>query len=354
MKRIIVILAILLITLTLITGCKGQTNSKGKIKIGFLLKTFQEERYKKDKKAFIDRANALGVEVIFDSCDGKANIQYNKFQNMLARGVKVIVLQPVSTGTAGNMVRLAHKDGVRVVGYDSLLQNGPLDVHIMQDSWAVGRLQGKAMINWFKKIKGAVKGNVCLIKGHPGDANAIAMSQGALSIIKANPGLKLIVNQYHERWAQDKATATTQNALTRYKNDIQAFICNNSGLARGVITALREQKLNNAKKVFVAGSDADEANIKLVAKGQQAVEIFKKIKPLAYKAAEVACLLAKNPKKSVKQLIAEKKLTIDRNINNKFADIPTIVTKIVLVNKDNIKSTVIKDGFHTKKAIYGQ
>ena len=86
-----------------------------KVKIGFLLKTMQEERYQRDRAAFLAKANALSAEVIFDSANNDEQTQLAAFENMLSRGARAIVLQPVNTGTAGSMVTLAHKNGVRVV-----------------------------------------------------------------------------------------------------------------------------------------------------------------------------------------------------------------------------------------------
>lgn len=319
-----------------------------KIKIGFLLKTMQEERYQRDKKAFTEKAESLGAEVIFDSANNNEQTQLDKFNNMLSQGVKVIVLQPVNTGTAGNMVKMANDEKVRVVGYDSMLVNGPLDAMVMQDSWAVGKLQGEAMLAWLTEKKGKLEGKVALIKGQPGDSNANAMSSGALEIIKANTGLELVAEESHEGWAPDKAMATSQNVLTKQGNKVDAFICNNSGMARGVIAALKDQGLDDANKVFVAGSDADLVNIQYVAQGKQAVEIWKKIDPLAQKAAEVAVTLAKNPDKPVKELVE-----VDREIDNGAVQVPTIVTPVVLVTKDNIDETIIAEGFYTKEQVYG-
>jgi len=351
-KKGLMVVAMLLVVSLFATGCFfGGTKQKdnGKIKIGFLLKTMQEERYQKDKAAFIKKAESLGAEVVFAAANNNARTQLSKFENMLAQGVDVIVLQPVNTGTAGNMVKMAHREGVKVVGYDSMLVNGPLDVHVMQDSWAVGKLQGEAMIDWLKEKKGKVEGNVVLIKGQPGDSNAIAMTSGAKKIIEENPGLNLVAEEWHEGWAPNKAMSTAENVLTKYNNDIDAFICNNSGMARGVISALKAQGLADADKVFVAGSDADLTNIRYVAQGIQTVDIFKKIKPLARTAAETAYKLAKNSKKDVKDVVEYEKL-----IDNGYMEVPTIITPIVKVTKDNIEETVIKAGFHTKEEIYGQ
>src|SRR5579871_4934927 len=118
----------------------GPAGAADKVKIGFLLKTMQEERYQRDKAAFLAKAKALSAEVIFDSANNDEQTQLAAFENMLSRGARAIVLQPVNTGTAGSMVTLAHKSGVKVIGYDAMLVNGPLDAMVMQDSWAVGKL----------------------------------------------------------------------------------------------------------------------------------------------------------------------------------------------------------------------
>jgi D-xylose transport system substrate-binding protein len=320
-----------------------------KIKIGFLLKTMQEERYQRDKAAFLTRAKALGADVIFDSANNDEQTQLAAFENMLSQGAQVIVLQPVNTGTAGGMVTSAHKSGVKVVGYDAMLLNGPLDAMVMQDSWAVGKLQAEAMVAWLKTKNGSVKGNVALIRGQPGDSNANTMSSGVLEVLKANPELRLVVDQSHESWSPDKAMATTENLLTKLGNKIDAVICNNSGMARGVIAALDAQGLASADKVFVAGSDADLVNIQYVAQGKEAAEVWKKIAPFAETAAETAVLLAQNPDKDPKTL-----LKIDRTINNGAVDVPTIVTPVVLVDRNNLDSTIIAEGFYTHLQVYGK
>jgi D-xylose transport system substrate-binding protein len=320
-----------------------------KIKIGFLLKTMQEERYQRDKAAFLARARALDADVIFDSANNDEQSQLSAFENMLSQGARVIVLQPVNTGTAASMVTSAHKAGVKVVGYDSMLLNGPLDAMVMQDSWAVGKLQAEAMVAWLKAKYGSVKGNVALIRGQPGDSNANAMSSGVLEVLKANPDLRLVADQSHEGWSPDKAMATTENLLTKLGDKVDAVICNNSGMARGVIAALDAQGLASAEKVFVAGSDADLVNIQFVAQGKQAAEIWKKITPLAEGAVDAAVALARNPQTDPKAL-----LKFDRLINNGAVDVPTIVTPVVLVDRGNLDSTIIAGGFYTHQQVYGK
>lgn len=317
------------------------------VEIGFLLKTMQEERYQTDRRLFIEAAQALGAKVTFDAANNDELRQLQIFEEMLDTGVNVIVLQPVNTGTAGALVAMANARGIRVVGYDSMLTNGPLDVMVMQDSWAVGKLQGEALVAWLEEKKGQIEGNIALIMGQPGDSNAQAMSSGLLEILAQNAGLRLIAQRSHVAWSPDLARETADTLLVKHNNQIDAFICNNSGMAYGVVAALAAEGLADASKVFVAGSDADLKNIQYVAQGKQNVEIWKKIAPLAKKAAEVAVTLAKNPDKPVSELVLDARL-----INNGFAEIPTLVTPVVRIMKDNIDSTLIAEGIFTREQVY--
>jgi D-xylose transport system substrate-binding protein len=345
-RRVLFTGAAYILTATLGLSAATATAAE-KTKIGFLLKTMQEERYQRDKADFIAKAKELGANVIFDSANNDEQTQLSAFENMLSAGAKVIVMQPVNTGTAGGMVSHANTEGVKVVGYDSMLVNGPLDAMVMQDSWAVGKLQAEAFVKWLREKRGKVEGTLVLIRGQPGDSNANAMSSGVLEVVKANPGIKLIADQSHEGWSPDKAMATTENLLTKYDNKVDGFIANNSGMARGVIAALDAQGLANSDKVFVAGSDADLVNIQYVAQGKETAEIWKKIKPLAETAAEVAVTLAKNPDKAPKDV-----LKVDKMVNNGAVEVPTIVTPVVLVDKGNLDSTIIAEGFYTKSQVY--
>ncbi len=336
-----------LVSLTMLLSCPGYAFDK--VKIGFILKTMQEERYQKDKSVFLAKAKALGAIPLFDSCYNSEMEQVSRFENMLAHGVKVIVLQPVNTGTAAILVSMANKRGVRVVGYDSLPMNCPLDVMVMQDSWAVGKLQCEALVNWFKGRKsGKVAGKVALIMGQPGDSNVFFMSEGAVDVLRANPGLDIVIQETHKGWDPARAKKTAEKILTKFGNQVDGFICNNDRLATGVIAALKERGLDRAARVFVAGADADLANIRDIAQGKQAVDVWKMIEPLAEKAAEVAVKLARNPGKKITDIIKP-----DKMVDNGIMEVPTIITPVKLVTRDNIDETLIANGVYTRAQIYG-
>ena len=94
MKRVLTIALSVAFTGLLVVALAGPAAAKA-IKVGFLLKTMQEERYQRDKAAFIAKAESMGAKVYFDSADNDEQMQLAKFENMLAKGCKVIVMQPV-------------------------------------------------------------------------------------------------------------------------------------------------------------------------------------------------------------------------------------------------------------------
>jgi D-xylose transport system substrate-binding protein len=121
---------------------------------------------------------------------------------------------------------------------------------------------------------------------------------------------------------------------------VDAVVVSNDGMAGGVIQALSEQKL--AGKVLVTGQDADLAACQRIVQGTQSMTVYKPLSLLANRAAEVAVLLA------------EKKPITDATtkLNNGKIDVPSILLKTTEVDKTNLDSTVIADGFQKKDDVY--
>lgn len=323
----------------LLSACqkKGPQGSDGsKIKIGFILSTLQEERYAKDKKYFEDKVAALGGEVVFASANNSEQEQLAKVENILSQGVKALVIQPVNSKAASSFVELAHKDNVKVIAYDRIINNAPLDLYVTQDSYKVGVLEAEAAVALTKG-----KGNYVILRGESGHSVANEITRGVEDTLKKSPGIKVVVNQAHPGWSGDLAMKTVENALTVNKNKIDAILANNSGMANGAVQALLEQKLTG--KVFVAGADADLTAMKNLVADRQQFEVLKAIQPLAEAAAEAAVRLAKSEEVKSESLV-------DGGAGFK---VPVINTPVYPIQKADIEEKIIKTGFHSRESIYG-
>ncbi|HEY6040054.1 MAG TPA: substrate-binding domain-containing protein [Kofleriaceae bacterium] len=269
----------LVAALALPTGCARKDGPE----VAFLLSTLQEERYQKDVKYFESRAQELGLRVITLAADNDNAKQISEVEDVLAQGVKILVIQPTDSQAASSYVRLAHEHGAKVIAYDRAIVSPDLDYYVSHDSYKVGVLQAKAAI---AATNG--KGKYVILSGQAGHSVAMEITRGyeeTLAPYIAKGDIEIVMKQNHSSWSPEQSLRTVEDALTRTGNHVDAILANNSGMARGAVQAVQEAGLQH---VFIAGADADAANINFVCQGKQTIEVLKDIEPLARTAAEVA------------------------------------------------------------------
>lgn len=333
--RYLNILSVILFSIFAFYGCKraGENN----LRIGFVLDNMNEERYAKDKAFFEAKAKELGADVIFASAESDVAQQMTKVENMISSGVKALVIQPVDSNASASMVKAAKEAHVPVIAYDRIINNAPIDLYVTQDSFKVGVLQAEAAVKAMGK-----KGNVVILSGAQGHSVAEAITSGVKSVLSRYPDIKVVVHQYHPGWSSELALRTTENALTKQQNNVQAILANNSGMARGAVQAVAEQKLSG--KIFIAGADADLASIRDITKDRQQFEVLKDIRPLAEAAAAAAVQLAQG-----KAIQSDGKIS-----NGSSVEIAVINTPVYPVDRLNLDEVVIQSGFHSKQDVFGE
>jgi len=333
--RYLNILSVILFSTFALSGCKRA--SENNLRIGFVLDNMNEERYAKDKSFFEAKAKELGAEVIFASAESDVAQQMTKVENMISSGVKALVIQPVDSNASASMVKAAKEAQVPVIAYDRIINNAPIDLYVTQDSFKVGVLQAEAAVKAMGK-----KGNVVILSGAQGHSVAEAITAGVKSVLSRYPDIQVVVHQYHPGWSSELALRTTENALTKQQNNVQAILANNSGMARGAVQAVAEQKLSG--KIFIAGADADLASIRDITKDRQQFEVLKDIRPLAEAAAAAAVQLAQG-----KAIQSDGKIS-----NGGSVEIAVINTPVYPVDRLNLDEVVIQSGFHSKQDVFGE
>jgi D-xylose transport system substrate-binding protein len=317
-------------------GAATSTGAKKKT-IGFSMDTLKEERWQRDRDLVVARAEELGARVIVQAANGNDALQNSQAENMLTQGIDVLLVAPHNGKTAAVIVEAAHKAGVPVIAYDRLILDSDLDLYVTFSPVKVGELQADYA------LKRRPKGNYVLIGGAPTDNNALLLRQGQMSLLKPpidRGDIKVVSDQWAKEWQPMEALKIMENALTRNNNQVDAVVVSNDGTAGGAIQALAEQKL--AGKVVVTGQDADLAACQRIVAGTQSMTVYKPIKVLAAKAAEVALALAN------KQPVTDK----TSPVNNGRKDVPSILLEPIQVDKDNLVSTIIADGYQKLEAVY--
>ena len=334
-----ILVAGLLFAVSLSTlSCKRASRKPGEspIRIGISFDSLQLERWQHDRDQFVKRAKELGAEVFIQSADGNDAAQVRQAENLLTQGVDVLVLVPHNGEIAASIVESAKRENIPVLAYDRLVRSSDVDFYISFDNVKVGELQAKYLLDR------APKGNYVLIGGSPTDNNARMFREGQMNVL--NPAVQrgdvtVVADQWAKDWLPSEALRHTENALTQAQNKVAAVVASNDSTAGGAIQALEEQGL--AGKVLVSGQDADLAGCQRIVAGTQAMTVYKPIAPLASQAADLAVALARH-----------EPIPGNGKVNNGFKDVPALLLEPIAVDKNNINSTVIKDGFVKLEDVY--
>lgn len=308
-----------------------------KLKIGLSMDTLKEERWQRDRDFFVKQAEALGAQVLVQAANGDDALQISQSENMLTQGVDVLVVIPHNGKAAATIVQAAHKAGVPVLAYDRLILDAEVDLYISFDNLRVGELQAEYI------VKRAPKGAYVLIGGAPTDNNALLYHQGHMSVLKPlvdKGDIRIVSDQYARDWLAVEGLKIMENALTQSNNKVDAVVAANDGLASAAIQALSEQKL--AGKVPVSGQDAELAALQRIVAGTQSMTVYKPVQRLADRAAQLAVKLARK----------EPHGEAVKKIHNGLKDIDSVLLDPVVVDKDNLLSTVVADGYHKLEDVY--
>ncbi|HEV8658144.1 MAG TPA: substrate-binding domain-containing protein [Thermoanaerobaculia bacterium] len=309
----------------------------GPVRIGFSMDTLKEERWQRDKRLVEQRAKEVGAHLDVEVANGDDAVQTNQADNLLTKGVDVLIVAPHNGEIAASIVEAAHRKGVPVISYDRLIRNSDVDLYLSHQVERIGEMQADYA------LKHVPKGNYVLIGGSPTDYNAILLRKGQMNILKPaidRGDIKIISEQFAREWKAEEALRITEDALTRTGKKIQAIVASNDGTAGGAISALEAAGLGG--KVLVTGQDAQKDAVQRIVKGTQTMTIYKPIQPLAFGAVDAAIKLAQK----------EPVETHDK-INNGKKDVPAILIAPIVVDKSNVDETIIKDGYHTREEIYG-
>src|SRR5947207_10878254 len=309
--------------------------SGGPVRIGFSMDTLKEERWQRDKSLVEQHCKEVGASCEVLVADGNDATQVNQAESFLTKGVDVLIVAPHNGQIAASIVEAAHKQNVPVISYDRLIRNSDVDLYVSHQVVKIGQMQAQYALDH------APKGNYVLIGGSPTDNNALLLRDGQMQVLKPaidRGDIKIVSDQFAKEWKAEEAHRITEDALTKTGNNIQAIVASNDGTAGGACSALPPQLLG---KVLVTGQDAALDAVQRVAQGEQTMTIYKPIRPLAFSAVDSAIKLAHGEKIEAKD-----------KVNNGKLDVPSILQEPIVVDKNNVMQTVIKDGYHKIEDVY--
>jgi D-xylose transport system substrate-binding protein len=330
------LIATLLLFSTPYVQAQNQQASSQLLKIGFLMDSLKVERWQTDLDKFQKRAAELGAQVLVETAEGDDELQLQQAQKLLAAGVRALVLVPHDAEKSVRIVSAAKAKNVPILCYERLVRDANVSLFIGVDALAVGHMQADSLTRL------APKGNYVLIGGSPSDTNAKLLHDAQMKVLAPlvdRGDIRIVSDTWSKDWDPSEAYAHMSAAIDGTKGDIAAVVASNDGTAGGAIQALEEHKL--AGKILVSGQDADLAAIIRILEGTQTMTVYKPLGSQATQAAEAAVSLAKG-----NAVMTSASVSIGND-----AAIPAILLVPVVVTKENVRRTVIKDGFQNLDTI---
>jgi D-xylose ABC transporter substrate-binding protein len=323
-----------------------------KKKVGLSFSDLNSVYLQNTNSALHKALEAKGYEVLTVEANHDTRLQNDQISQLVDQGVDGIIIMAEDGNFIVPVVENAVDKGVKVIALDRLISTPKISAYISFNGEQIGYLQAAAILKKLNidsnKWSTSNPAKIVLLGGSPADFNAWRFRTGQTNKLSTyiNSGVvKIITDQWVENWDPGKARSLMENIITAHNGEIDAVVASNDGTALGAIDALKASNIN----VPISGQDATEAGCNSIAKGELTVTVFKDIRLLPVKAANVMENLLNG--QSIDGLEYQNLSELTGN-NELTGTIPTIFLPLVSVTKENLYDVIVKSGFQTYDAVY--
>jgi putative multiple sugar transport system substrate-binding protein len=353
MKQIKAMMAGLCVALAAWTAPAG---AQDKGTVGISMPTKSSARWIADGDNMVKVFKEKGYKTDLQYADDDIPNQLAQVENMITKGVKVLVIAAIDGTTLSGALQKAADKGVKVIAYDRLIRGSKnVDYYTTFDNFQVGVIQAGSIVDKLGLKQGKGPFNIELFGGSPDDNNAFFFYDGAMSVLKPyiDSG-KLVVRSKQMgmdkvgtlRWDGAVAQARMDNLLSAFygKDKVDAVLSPYDGLSIGILSSLKGVGYGSAQQPYpvVTGQDAEVASVKSMLRGEQASSVFKDTRELAKVTANLvdAVLAGKQPE-----------INDTKTYNNGVKVVPSYLLKPVPVDASNWKAILIDSGYYKESQI---
>ncbi|PDT02083.1 sugar ABC transporter substrate-binding protein [Rhizobium chutanense] len=321
--------------------------------VGIAMPTKASARWIDDGNNIVKQLQAAGYGTDLQYGDDDIPNQLSQIENMVTKGVKVLVIASIDGTTLSDVLQKAHDAGIKVIAYDRLIRDsGNVDYYATFDNFQVGVLQAGSIVDGLGLKDGKGPFNIELFGGSPDDNNAFFFYDGAMSVLQPyiDSG-KLVVKSGQTgmdkvgtlRWDPATAQARMDNLLSANYTDakVDAVLSPYDGLSIGIISSLKGVGYGTAAQPLpiVTGQDAEIPSVKSIIAGEQHSTIFKDTRELAKVTVAMvdAVMSGKEPE-----------VNDTKTYDNGVKVVPSYLLKPVAVDKTNYKQILVDSGYYTE------
>lgn len=321
--------------------------------VGIAMPTKSSERWVADGDNMAEQFQALGYDTDLQYGDDVVQNQVSQIENMITKGVKVLVVAPIDGSSLTDILQRAADADIPVVSYDRLIRGSEnVDYYATFDNFKVGVLQATYIVDKLGVAQGKGPFNIELFAGSPDDNNATFFFDGAMSVLQAyiDSG-KLVVKSGQTsfdqvatlRWDGGLAQSRMDNLLSRSYTSgrVDAVLSPYDGMSVGIISALKSAGYGTPANPLpiVTGQDAELASVKSIIAGEQTQTVFKDTRELAKAAVQMADSLLTGGTPETNDTT-----TYDNGVKV----VPAFLLEPVSVDKSNYEKVLVESGYYTQ------
>ncbi|MDR1835365.1 MAG: sugar-binding protein [Fusobacteriaceae bacterium] len=336
--------------------------ASGKGTVGIAMPTRSAQRWLSDGESVKKGVEALGYQADLQYGDDVIENQVNQIENMITKGVKVLVIASIDGSSLTDVLEKAHEAGIPVIAYDRLIRNSPyVDYYVSFDNYKVGQQMGDILIKGLEldKATTAKPKIIEVFGGSPDDNNAYFFYNGAMDnlkpyfdkgVLKIGSGQQGMDVVGTLRWDGAAAQARMENLLSAYYTNqtLDGALSPYDPISLGILQACKGVGYGSAGKPLpiVGGQDADLASIKSIIAGEQYATVFKDTRSLAAATVEMLKAIMAGQKPEVNNTTDyENGSTKD----GKPYIVPSMLLQSTAIFKENAVSELVeKTGYYTK------
>jgi putative multiple sugar transport system substrate-binding protein len=321
--------------------------------IGIAMPTKSSARWIDDGNNIVKVLKERGYGADLQYAEDDIPNQLSQVENMVTKGVKVLVIAAIDGTTLSDVLKQAKAAGITVIAYDRLIRNTPnVDYYATFDNFQVGVLQAQSIEQGLGLKDGKGPFNIELFGGSPDDNNAYFFYNGAMSVLQPYiDSHKLVVGSGQMgmdkvatlRWDGATAQARMDNLLSAFygKKRVDAVLSPYDGLSIGIISSLKGVGYGSGdqKMPIISGQDAEVPSIKAMLRGEQYSTIFKDTRDLAKVTADM-----------VDASLSGKQVSVNdtKTYNNGVKVVPSYLLKPVVVDKSNWEKLLVESGYYKR------
>jgi ribose transport system substrate-binding protein len=249
----------------LLAGVSALALAQEKIPIGFSQGTMESSwrvNMVEGNKKYAE-ANLPDVNLIVTNGENNASKQVSDVESLIAQGVKVLIISPVTADALTPVVKQAMDAGVPVVTLDRKV-NTEVTAHIGADNVLIGETAGRFVC---QTLNG--EGNVIEIQGTAGASATIDRHDAFHRVLKEEcPNVKVVADQV-ANYVREPAIKFMEDMLQRFPaGEIDLVYAHNDDMALGAVTAL--EAAGRLDEVKVVGIDGENAAYDAIKAGKMA------------------------------------------------------------------------------------